>query len=153
MRTARSSSRSCSPASRCPRAFRTAAFKPDVSTEGFQWLRDERRPAHAAPDGDPGAWNALQLPPGFRMTVRSAQMLPGSAEPVDHLVFTDGWPPCPCLSKCSTSRAAGPGAAPAAVAEAAAVGSSSAFSTVVDGHKVTAVGEVPPATVQFIATR
>ena len=35
--------------------------------------------------------------------------------------------------------------------ESAAVGSSSAFSTVIDGHKVTAVGEVPPATVRFIA--
>jgi negative regulator of sigma E activity len=33
------------------------------------------------------------------------------------------------------------------------VGSSSAFSTVVDGHKVTAVGEVPPDTVRFIATQ
>jgi negative regulator of sigma E activity len=33
------------------------------------------------------------------------------------------------------------------------VGSSSAFSTVIDGHKITAVGEVPPATVQFIATQ
>ncbi len=31
------------------------------------------------------------------------------------------------------------------------MGSSSAFSTVIDGHKVTAVGEVPPATVRFIA--
>jgi negative regulator of sigma E activity len=31
------------------------------------------------------------------------------------------------------------------------VGSSSAFSTVVDGHQVTAVGEVPPTTVELIA--
>jgi sigma-E factor negative regulatory protein RseB len=37
------------------------------------------------------------------------------------------------------------------VDESARVGSSSAFSTVIDGHKVTAVGEVPPATVRFIA--
>ena len=53
----------------------------------------------------------------------------------------------------SSRAAAGPGAEPVAVAEAATVGSSSAFSTVVDGHKITAVGEVPPATVQFIATQ
>ena len=39
----------------------------------------------------------------------------------------------------------------AQVDESATVGSSSAFSTVIDGHKVTAVGEVPPATVRFIA--
>ena len=35
----------------------------------------------------------------------------------------------------------------------ARVGSSSAFSTVVDDHQVTAVGEVPPSTVKFIATQ
>jgi negative regulator of sigma E activity len=33
------------------------------------------------------------------------------------------------------------------------MGSSSAFTTVVDGHQITAVGEVPPNTVQFIATQ
>jgi sigma-E factor negative regulatory protein RseB len=33
----------------------------------------------------------------------------------------------------------------------ARVGSSSAFSTVVDGHQVTVVGEVPPNTVELIA--
>ena len=38
------------------------------------------------------------------------------------------------------------------VAGVASVGSASAFSTVIDGHKVTAVGEVPPATVRFIAS-
>src|SRR5205814_1401027 len=40
-----------------------------------------------------------------------------------------------------------------AVPESAAVGSSSAFSTVIDGHKITAVGEVPPDTVRFIASQ
>ena len=39
------------------------------------------------------------------------------------------------------------------MSQSATVGSSSVFSTVVDGHKVTAMGEVPPATVQFIATQ
>ncbi len=42
-----------------------------------------------------------------------------------------------------------PGQGP--VMESARVGSSYAFSTVVDGHKVTAVGEVPAQTVRFIA--
>jgi hypothetical protein len=33
------------------------------------------------------------------------------------------------------------------------MGSSSAYSTSVDGHQVTVVGEVPPRTVQFIASQ
>lgn len=130
-----------------------AAFKPDVSTEGFQWVRDRVSPA-AAPVGSTQAWNAATLPPGFRMTVRSAQTLPGSAQPVDHLVFTDGMASVSVFVEMQQSApqpAAGQTLIP--VAEAATVGSSSAFSTVVDGHKITAVGEVPPATVQFIATQ
>ena len=127
------------------------AFRPEVSTEGFQWVRD-RPPVAAAPVAA-GSWSAATLPPGFRMTVRSAQTLPGSAQPVDHLVFTDGMASVSVFVEMQQSGPPAPGAAPAAVAEAATVGSSSAFSTVVDGHKITAVGEVPPATVQFIATQ
>jgi len=90
------------------------------------------------------------------MTVRSAQTLPGSSRPVDHLVFTDGvafvsvFVEHPEVSRAPGS-AGQPVSAPDTAPEAATVGSSSAFSTVVDGHRVTAVGEVPPATVQFIA--
>ena len=94
------------------------------------------------------AWNALRLPPGFRMTVRSAQVLPGSINRWTTWCSPTAWPRC----RCSSRRSPAP-AAQAPRAQSAAVGSSSAFSTVVDGHKITAVGEVPPATVQFIATQ
>jgi sigma-E factor negative regulatory protein RseB len=123
-----------------------SAFRPEISTEGFQWLRND-----AAPHPQLGAtlaWSAVSLPPGFRMTVRSAQILPGTAGPVDHLVFTDGFA---SVSVFVERQPAPAGQAP--VPEAATVGSSSAFSTVVDGHKITAVGEVPPATVRFIASQ
>jgi sigma-E factor negative regulatory protein RseB len=125
-----------------------AAFRPEVSTEGFQWVREAASPRHAPPAGTL-AWAAVHLPPGFRMTVRSAQTLPGSTGPVDHLVFSDGMASVSVFVEIQQSVST----ATPAVAETAAVGSSSAFSTVVDGHKVTAVGEVPPATVQFIATQ
>ncbi len=135
-----------------------AAFKPEVSTEGFQWVR-EVRPAQLAPAPDSPAWSAMRLPPGFHMTVRSAQMLPGSSQPVDHLVFTDGVAFVSVFVEHREVSLAPGGAAPQPASatddasEATAVGSSSAFSTVVDGHRVTAVGEVPPETVQFIATQ
>jgi sigma-E factor negative regulatory protein RseB len=123
-----------------------SAFKPEVSTEGFQWLRDAAPPL--PPAAAALAWNAMRLPPGFRMTVRSAQTLPGSASPVDHLVFTDGLASVSVFVEAQPPHSASP-----PVTQSAAVGSSSAFSTVIDGHKITAVGEVPPATVQFIATQ
>ncbi len=124
-----------------------AAFRPEISAEGFRWLRNDATP-QSEPRADAPAWSAMTLPPGFRMIVRSAQILPGTAGPVDHLVFTDGFA---SVSVFVERRLAPSGPPPAP--ESATVGSSSAFSTVVDGHKITAVGEVPPATVRFIASQ
>ena len=124
-----------------------SAFRPEVSTDGFRWLRNDAAPQRPA-DADALAWNAMRLPPGFRMTVRSAQVMPGTAGPVDHLVFTDGFASVSVF----VERQPAP-SGPPPVPELATVGSSSAYSTVVDGHKITAVGEVPPATVRFIASQ
>lgn len=129
-----------------PARIPDTAFRPEVSTDGFQWLRNGALPQ--GPQAASLAWNAMRLPPGFRMSVRSAQVLPGSATPVDHLVFTDGFASVSVFVEVQQGQAQ-----QSAVAQSAAVGSSSAFSTVIDGHKITAVGEVPPATVQFIATQ
>ena len=90
----------------------------------------------------------MRLPPGFRIAARSAQTLPGSADPVDHLVFTDGLASVSVFVEAQRREPADQPAVP----ESAAVGSSSAFSTVIDGHKITAVGEVPPDTVRLIAS-
>jgi sigma-E factor negative regulatory protein RseB len=126
-----------------------AAFKPEVATDGFLWLRNDPRPLGPEPANTSALWSALKLPPGFRMTVRSAQVMPGAHDPVAHLVFTDGLASVSVFVE-SRSEVIRPDQQP--VAGVANVGSSSAFSTVIDGHKVTAVGEVPPATVRVIAS-
>jgi len=125
-----------------------SAFKPEVSTEGFQWLRNESlAPTKDSPKAASLVWNALKLPPGFKMSARSAQTMPGSTAPVDHLVFSDGFASVSVFVEAQARATADQ----PPVSESARVGSSSAFSTVIDGHKVTAVGEVPPATVRYIA--
>jgi sigma-E factor negative regulatory protein RseB len=125
-----------------PERISDAEFKPRVDASNYRWLRAERQLATTATA--PALWEAMRLPPGFRMANRSAQSMPGSSEPVAHLVFTDG--------VASVSVFVEPRKADSPQG-AARVGSSSAFSTVVDGHQVTAVGEVPPNTVEFIATQ
>lgn len=91
------------------------------------------------------AWEADTLPAGFQMTASARQMLPSG--PVEHLVFSDG------LASVSVfvdlGRADGGGTAHDDAA--ATLGTSSAYSTVVRGYRVTAVGEVPPETVRVIA--
>jgi sigma-E factor negative regulatory protein RseB len=124
-----------------------SAFRPEFSTEGFTWLRNDPPPSAAGTPLMP--WRARQLPPGFRMTIQSAQTLPGASSPVDHLVFSDG---VASVSVFVEQLARPPSGTSEVVAQSATVGSSSAYSTVIDGHKVTAVGEVPPETVRLIAT-
>jgi sigma-E factor negative regulatory protein RseB len=123
-----------------------SAFKPEVSAEGFRWLRSETA---AAPAPTPATeWSALKLPPGFRMLLRRLQTLPGAPGRVDHLVFSDGLASVSVFVEVRPARPE-----QARLSQSATVGSSSAFSTVIDGHKITAVGEVPPATVRFIASQ
>ncbi len=127
-----------------PERIPDSMFKPLVDASGYRWLRAERQVA--SNNASPALWEAMRLPPGFRMTTRSSQAMPGSKEPVAHLVFTDGVASVSVFvepRKPDTKPTEGP----------TRVGSSSAFSTVVDDHQVTAIGEVPPNTVQFIATQ
>jgi len=122
-----------------------AAFKPDIATDGFHWLRQQAAPVMVR--SGPPVWNVATLPPGFRMTVRAAQVMPGGHEPVAHIVVTDGVASVSVFVESRTQQSV----AGVIAGSAAQVGSSAAFSTVVDGHQVTAVGEVPPDTVRFIA--
>jgi len=126
-----------------PQRIPDSMFKPLVDASDYRWLRAERQ---LASDASPALWEAMRLPPGFRLTTRSSQAMPGSREPVAHLVFTDG-----VASVSVFVEARKPDSKP--TEGPARVGSSSAFSTVVDDHQVTAIGEVPPNTVQFIATQ
>jgi sigma-E factor negative regulatory protein RseB len=124
-----------------PARIPDSMFKPQMDASNYRWFRADRRVAR---NEAPALWEAMRLPPGFRMATRAAQSLPGSNEPVAHLVFTDGIASVSVFvepRKPDTKPTEGP----------ARVGSSSAFSTVVDGHQVTAVGEVPPNTVELIA--
>jgi sigma-E factor negative regulatory protein RseB len=124
-----------------PERIPDSMFKPQIDASTYTWLRADQQVASTAP---PALWEAMRLPPGFRMATRSSQSLPGSSEPVAHLVFTDGVASVSVFveaRKPDSQTAQGP----------ARVGSSSAFSTITDGHQVTAVGEVPPNTVEFIA--
>jgi sigma-E factor negative regulatory protein RseB len=128
-----------------------SAFKAEVSTEGFQWLRNDMPSGPMLASGAPALWNALKLPPGFALRARAAQMMPGSTDPVAHLVYSDGLASVSVFVEVQTRTQQGP-VQQSPTSSVASVGSSSAFSTVVDGHKVTAVGEVPPETVKSIAS-
>jgi sigma-E factor negative regulatory protein RseB len=117
-----------------------SAFEPAVDRRKLRWVRQSPQPDDEAP-----AWRAAQVPPGFRLSVSGMQALAGSEVPVSHFVYSDG------LATVSVFvQEPAPGRPP--VQGTTRSGVASAFTTVVDGHQVTAVGEVPPRTLKFIAT-
>jgi len=134
---------------------------PAVRTDGMRWVR--QGPSHDSAPAALSAYRASELPPGFRLTVAGAQTLGGATVPASHLVYSDGLASVSVFveaqpSDAHSATAAGAGADAAAspppeppMQGLARVGSGFAFSTVVQGHQVTAVGEVPAQTVEFIA--
>ena len=120
-----------------------AAFRAEVDASHFTWVRQQGTPARAGAGELP--W-LLQLPPGFKLSSAGEQRLPGRDQPVTHLVLTDG------LASVSLFIEGPPSPPRQATEGQGRVGSAFAYSTVIAGHQVTAVGEVPPQTVEFIAS-
>jgi sigma-E factor negative regulatory protein RseB len=131
---------------------------PAVHTDGMRWVH--QGPAHDSASPALSAFRASQLPPGFRLTVAGSQTLGGASAPASHLVYSDGLATVSVFVEVQQSGAPDAGASgdPSTAPPPeppmqglARVGSGFAYSTVVQGHQVTAVGEVPAQTVEFIA--
>ncbi|MFO1377545.1 MAG: MucB/RseB C-terminal domain-containing protein [Steroidobacteraceae bacterium] len=120
-----------------------AEFEPAVDASGFRWVRQAREPAR-----NDLPWRVAGAPPGFRVSAAQYQSFQGSAAPVPHLVVSDG------LATVSVFVEPRGGESPgrSRLQRMQRVGASNTFTTSIEGHRVTAVGEVPSATVQAIAS-
>ncbi len=123
-----------------PAHIGASELAPSVDARNYRWVVRQDVAAARAP-GLSVSWEAGALPPGFQMTASTRQMLPGG--PAEHLVFTDGLASVSVFVQPASGDGAGDGAA--------TLGTSSAYSRVVQGYRITVVGEVPPATVRNIA--
>ena len=137
-----------------PENIADSDLTPAVNTEGMRWVR--QGPARETAPSALAEYRASELPPGFRLTVSGVQSLGGASAPAAHLVYSDGLATVSVFVEAETPPRPAAEQTPGAPAEPpmeglARVGSGFAFSTVVQGHQVTAVGEVPAQTVEFIA--
>jgi sigma-E factor negative regulatory protein RseB len=112
-----------------------SALAPSVNTENYRWLTQPSR--HISHDiGD-------DLPPGFRALSTHGEKMPGSDEVTTHILFSDGLANVSVfVAPADQNTAEGP----------SRVSGSNSYSALVDGYRVTAVGEVPAMTVRQIAT-
>jgi sigma-E factor negative regulatory protein RseB len=95
------------------------------------------------PLGARPAWDIANAPPGFHLV--RAQQASGAAPDAEHLVYSDG------LASVSVYIEPHALSAPVAVESATMHGALSVHSVDAAGVRVTALGDVPPATVQAMA--
>ena len=117
-----------------------SALAPSYSTENFRWLTQPSR--HVSHELET-EWASTDMPQGFQTVSSHGEKMPGSDAVVTHIMYSDG------LASVSVFIAP----RDSAVSEGPSrVGGSNSYSVVIDGHRVTAVGEVPAMTVEQIAT-
>jgi sigma-E factor negative regulatory protein RseB len=136
-----------------PESIPDSDLAPTVHTDGMRWVR--QGPSIDNASAALAAYRASQLPPGFRLTVQGAQTIGGGSAPASHLVYSDGLATVSVFVEQSISDSGVAATSDSQTQQPmqglARVGSGYAFSTVIQGHQVTAVGEVPAQTVEFIA--
>jgi Negative regulator of sigma E activity len=118
-----------------------SALKPASSGEGFTWYWYNHE--SAAPGVREGRLRITALPKGFSLSQHKQRSLPRSADPVDHIVLTDGVATISVfVEKPATGKALFEGTSRR--------GAVNVFGTVIGDRQVTVVGEVPQATVRLI---
>jgi sigma-E factor negative regulatory protein RseB len=123
-------------------AVSSSALEPAVDTAGFQWVRPRAQPTGRVASA---GWMPRRIPPGFRLVAIRSQAMPGMPIRMQHLIFSDGFASVSVFIEPAPSNGPAP-------PESTSAGSANAFSTQVRGQVVTAVGEVPAATVREFAT-
>ncbi len=119
------------------------AVRPSIAIDTFAVRRSQTVPGKAVVQNDVD-WGAVELPAGFSLAVRQARTASDADRGLRHLVYSDGL--------ATVSLFIEPAVAAAEQAEGLSqIGAANAYTTVRDGHMVTAVGEVPARTVEILA--
>jgi sigma-E factor negative regulatory protein RseB len=114
-------------------------IQPSIDIDGFRWFTKPQRTAAPEVVTD---WDSDNLPPGFRVTSIRGERISGTDDLVTHMMVSDGL--------ASVSVFIEPGKDKNAAGRSRD-GVTNAFSVASGDFRVTAVGEVPAATVEQIA--
>jgi sigma-E factor negative regulatory protein RseB len=116
------------------------ALSPSVSLDNFTFQSGAAKRIEVDFETD---WACDDLPAGFRVVSTKSEQLPGSDIPVTHILYSDGLANVSVFISQAKNRK---------LARRSNVGGSNAYSLQLDDYQITAVGEVPEATVKRIAT-
>lgn len=115
-------------------------FKPILTGTGYTWVTEDTD-AQLAPDP---MWKVKSLPPGYAMTRRNKKPMMPNDNAVEHLVYSDGL--------ATVSVFIEPlGEDQQRLEGGSRMGAVNVYGTVERDYQITVVGEVPAATVEYIA--
>ncbi len=117
-------------------------LKPSSSVDGFSWFEhgNEDKEEHEASE----KWKIKSLPKGFLVSSHVRQALPGSDQPTEQWIATDGLASVSIyVEKLASTDEAFMGVMKK--------GAMNVFGLMLNDHQVTVVGEVPANTVEMIA--
>ncbi len=117
-------------------------LQPSVSGKDFTWYKNVNNDKMKIENEI--KWQITSLPVGFSMSEQEKEAMITSQMPVDHFVYTDGLAMVSIYVEKLNQQ-------PSSKAGLYSFGGVNTYSTHVEGYQVTAVGEVPKATVQLIA--
>jgi sigma-E factor negative regulatory protein RseB len=124
-----------------PAGIADADLEPGFSGQGYTWYHETA--AADQPPAGPMRWQATWMPQGFEVSHHERRALANTGNIVHHISYSDG------MSSVSVFVEPVPEGAPQIGSRR--IGGFNTYVRLVRGHQVTAVGEVPPATVQRIA--
>jgi sigma-E factor negative regulatory protein RseB len=118
-------------------------LKPAVNGESYTW-HNGRNAKQAPGQGTHGQWQIKHMPAGFTLKGRFKQKMPNQTKPVDYMVVSDGLASVSVYVEKVAEDNKG-------LMGESKMGAVNIYSSQLDDHHVTVVGEVPPQTVQMIA--
>lgn len=119
-----------------------ALLKPSVSEKGF--TRYDNTALNQARSGTANHWQVKWMPDGFSLSNQEHNAFTANGSAVDHMVFTDGVAMVSLFIERVRQRSQ-------FVPGPSKMGAVNAYTSHTNGYQVTAVGEVPPSTVEKMA--
>lgn len=124
-------------------AIPSERFRPVLQGAGYTWHRDGELVPVSRQSGP--KWHFAELPPGFERLSSTLRPLRENGSPVHHVILSDG------LASVSVYIEQGSAASAKQLEGGSSMGGVSAFGQAVGDLHVTAVGEVPLATVRAVS--
>lgn len=120
------------------------ALLPNISGKEYHWVTDEGSHTEDASNAANMGWYAGQLPGGFVLKYKHIQHMPENKQKVAHLLYSDGLASVSVYIESYDKLSDN-------LKGASQMGAVNAYGNILGKHHITAVGEVPRATVELIS--